>query len=179
MAQTQTSIFPAQFEFDNDIWYLHYDSANPVTVRPDLTNAQIMNASCDLVAAPNGGARYWQVSILWVIPSQTLPSGNMTAERRILGIRLFEENNKPANINALNPNDILYYIAKPRFDANTNKAQTLFDILIGRAYSDQQKQQAVDRDWGRRILSDMLPQPQTQRRKHVQPEPSEQEPDDE
>lgn len=156
MAQ-QVSLFPTQFEFDNDTWFLHYDPANPVTVKPDLKHAQMVSANCDEVVTPNGSKKLWQVSVLFVIPPQALASGTITAERRILGVRFFDYDEKPARIEAVNPNDLLYYVAKPRFDADTNKAQALFNILIGQAYANQQRQQAEDRDWAQRLVGDMVP----------------------
>lgn len=155
MAQ-QPSLFPTQFEFDGENWFLQYDPADPLTVKPDLSHSKIISASCDAVVIPNGGKQLWQVMVLIVIPAQTLSTGTIAEERRILGVRLFDTDEKPANIGAVNPNDLMYYVAKPRFATDVNKAQMLFNVLIGQAYHNQQKKQAVDRDWGRRLLGDMV-----------------------
>lgn len=144
------SMFPVSFQFDNETWHLQYDPANPMTVKPDLTHSRIMKAACDPVTLPNTEKTLYLVVLDIIIPA-TQP---VSLERRLLAIRIYDA--RPVSLEAVNPNEMLYYVAQPKFDNEGNRSQALFNTLLGQVMTESQPEQKIDRGWGKSLLGDVI-----------------------
>ena len=146
-----TSLFPSSVEFEGDIWHLLYDPANDTTVQPNLSGARVIKTACDPVrvaGAPEGKTLYMVVVDLLIPASAEV--GRVTTEKRLKAFRVYDY--MPPNLDAVQPREMVYYIAEPRLASKGNASQAFLDTGLGVALAENRKKNAVDTGWGRELL---------------------------
>ena len=143
-----TSLFPSSVEFEGDIWHLLYDPANDTTVQPNLSGARVIKTACDPVrvaGAPEGKTLYMVVVDLLIPASAEV--GRVTTEKRLKAFRVYDY--MPPNLDAVQPREMVYYIAEPRLASKGNASQAFLDTVLGVALAENRKKNAVDTGWGK------------------------------
>lgn len=154
-----SSIFASTIEFNGTTWQHIYDPENPMMVKPDLSYSKVVGYTCDPVVVPGGDPQkpLHMVTVEILIPSQTSQANSgVQTDRRLLGVRVYP--NKPLTLGAVKPAEMHYYVAEPKFTSNENKAQALFNAMLGLPDIQQQEAGApedIDRSWGSKLLGEV------------------------
>lgn len=155
-----TSIFLPVMEYNGDTWHLQYDPENPMSVRPDLVGGKITNMSCAPVKLPrqHPDKQFYMVVVSILMPASMEPSGRAIPEKRLLGFRVYDYlPAKPSTLDALNLNEMVFYIAEPRPGSD---AQTLLETVLGLKVQEQPAAEAVNTDWTKMLMQQDAPEPQ-------------------
>lgn len=156
-----SSIFAQAIEFNGTTWRHIYDPEDPMMVKPDLGASSVVSFTCDPVVVPGGSEKnpLYLVIVEILIPAQPQQSGGtaVQVDRRLLGVRVYQ--NKPLNLSMVKPAEMHYYVAEPKFSSNENKAQVLFNTLLGLPTMQDGVDGAsddIDRTWGSTLLGDVV-----------------------
>lgn len=151
-----SSPFPKQLQHDGLVWHLLYDPADAGTVQPSLAGSKVVNTSCDQVKVPNNNATLFMVTVDLLFPAMVGANGRMSSERRLKAFRIYQT--APASLDAVRPEEMVYYIASPVSNGGVNAGQNFLNALLGLQVDGSSQQ--VDSGWSQ-LLSPPQPSDQT------------------